>query len=142
MCLHFTFQIPVAYLMGQFLPIENIRQTIVHRHNPCWLTHRGNKQYDTIYMYYHPIPTFISFTYVLWLMQRLNFISRLSSGARILYIVNSCWNFSVFSCDQAALQMVFSVRLSVCPSVCHTFLTMFPSSYHHEIFRSYYQWLK
>ena len=24
----------------------------------------------------------------------------------------------VFSCDQAALQMVFSVRLSVCPSVC------------------------
>ena len=32
--------------------------------------------------------------------------------------------------------------LSVCPSVrlpvCHTFLTMFPSSYHHEIFRSYH----
>ena len=24
------------------------------------------------------------------------------------------------------------------PSVCHTFFTMFPSSYHHEIFRSYY----
>ena len=35
-----------------------------------------------------------------------------------------------------------SVRLSVCPSVCHTFLTMFPSSYHHKIFRSYYQWQK
>ena len=33
-----------------------------------------------------------------------------------------------------------SVHLSVCPSVRHTFLTMFPSSYHHEIFRSYYQW--
>ena len=35
-----------------------------------------------------------------------------------------------------------SVRPSVCPSVClsvcHTFFTMFPSSYHHEIFRSYY----
>ena len=31
-----------------------------------------------------------------------------------------------------------SVRLSVCLSVCHTFFTMFPSSYHHEIFRSYY----
>ena len=43
-----------------------------------------------------------------------------------------------FSCDQAALQMVFSV----CPSVCHTFLTMFPSSYHHEVFRIYYQWRK
>ena len=31
-----------------------------------------------------------------------------------------------------------SVRLSV----RHTFLTMFPSSYHHEIYRSYYQWQK
>ena len=39
----------------------------------------------------------------------------------------------LFSCDQAALWMVFSVRLSVCLSVCRTFLTMFPSSYHHEI---------
>ena len=27
---------------------------------------------------------------------------------------------------------------SVCLSVCHTFFTMFPSSYHHEIFMSYY----
>ena len=35
-----------------------------------------------------------------------------------------------------------SVRLSVCLSVRHTFLTMFPSSYHHEIFWSYYQWQK
>ena len=56
------------------------------------------------------------------------------------YIVFTC----IFSCDQAALQMVFSVCPSVRPSVrlsvCHTFLTMFPSSYHHEIFRSYYQW--
>ena len=55
-------------------------------------------------------------------------------------------SFNIFSCDQAALWMVFSVRLSVCLSVClsvrlsvcHTFLTMFPSSYHHEIFRSYH----
>ena len=51
-------------------------------------------------------------------------------------------HFLIFSCDQAALQMVFSVCPSVCPSVrpsvCHTFFTMFPSSYHHEIFRSYY----
>ena len=46
----------------------------------------------------------------------------------------------VFSCDQAALQMVFSVCPSVRPSVRHTFLTMFPSSDHHEIFRIYYQW--
>ena len=33
-----------------------------------------------------------------------------------------------------------SVRPSVRLSVRHTFLTMSPSSYHHEIFRSYYQW--
>ena len=48
----------------------------------------------------------------------------------------------VFSCDQAAIWLVQSVRpsvrLSVCLSVPHTFFTMFPSSYHHEIFRSYY----
>ena len=35
------------------------------------------------------------------------------------------------SCDQAALWMVFSVRLSVCPPAT-PFFTMFPSSYHHE----------
>ena len=33
-----------------------------------------------------------------------------------------------------------SVRLPVCLSARHTFFTMFPSSYHPEIFRSYYQW--
>ena len=32
-----------------------------------------------------------------------------------------------------------SLRPSVHLSARHTFLTMFPSSYHHEIFRSYYQ---
>ena len=47
------------------------------------------------------------------------------------------------ACFMAA-EIKFSedVRLSVCLSVClsvrHTFLTMFPSSYHHEIFRSYH----
>ena len=40
----------------------------------------------------------------------------------------------IFSCDQAALWMV----QSVCLSVCHTLFTVFPSSYHHEIFRSYF----
>ena len=34
-----------------------------------------------------------------------------------------------------------SVRLSSL-SVRHIFLTMIPSSYHHEMLRSYYQWLK
>ena len=40
------------------------------------------------------------------------------------------------------LSVCLSVCLSVRLSVRHTFLTMFPSSYHHEIFRSYYQWQK
>ena len=47
-----------------------------------------------------------------------------------------------FSCDQAAIWLVQSIRLSVRPSVRlsvrHTFFTMFPSWYHNEIFRSYY----
>ena len=36
---------------------------------------------------------------------------------------------SVFSCDQAALRTLLSVRLSV----CHTFITMFLPSYHQVI---------
>ena len=51
-----------------------------------------------------------------------------------------------FSCDQAALRTLLSVRPSVYLyirlSVCPTFFTMFPSSYHHQIFRSYYHWQK
>ena len=46
----------------------------------------------------------------------------------------------LFSCDQAAIWLVQSVCPSVCLSVRHTFLIMFPSSYHHEIFRSCCQW--
>ena len=56
---------------------------------------------------------------------------------------------SAITCFLAATKQLWmvqsvclSVRLSVRPSVCHTFLTMFPSTYHHEIFRSYYQWQK
>ena len=49
---------------------------------------------------------------------------------------------SCFSCDQAALWMVQSVCASVHLSVCDTFFTMFLTSYHHEIFRSYYHWQK
>ena len=43
-----------------------------------------------------------------------------------------------------SLSLSVSVCLSVCLSVCacHTFFTMFPSWYHHEIFRSDYQWQK
>ena len=46
--------------------------------------------------------------------------------------------YTFFSCDQAALWMVQSARLSD----YYTLFTMFPSSYHHEIFRGYYQWQK
>ena len=64
--------------------------------------------------------------------------------------VKLAWNL-VFQCMGkiflAATKQLYkwyfpSVRLSVCLSVRHTFLTMFPSSYHHEIFWSYYQWQK
>ena len=44
-------------------------------------------------------------------------------------LVCSWGNRNIFSCDQAALWMV----QSVCTSVFHTFLTMFRSSYPHEI---------
>ena len=58
--------------------------------------------------------------------------------SNVIFKMADWWRYWIFSCDQAALWMVFSVCLSVCLSVRHTFLTMFPSSYHHEIFRSYH----
>ena len=42
------------------------------------------------------------------------------------------WLYVVFSCDQAALWMVFSVRLSVCLSVCPS-VTPFWLCFHHRI---------
>ena len=45
------------------------------------------------------------------------------------------WYFYLSVC----LSVCLSVRLSVCLSVRHTFSTMFQSSHHHEIFRSYHQ---
>ena len=58
----------------------------------------------------------------------------------------NCVNIQLLSFLAATKQLYEwispSVRLSVCPPVRHTFLTMFPSSYHHETFRSYYQWQK
>ena len=50
------------------------------------------------------------------------------------------------SCAQAALRTLLFICPSVCPSVrlsvCHTFFTMSPSSYHHDVFSSYYHWQK
>ena len=56
----------------------------------------------------------------------------------LAYISQGVTSAYIFSCDQAAVWLV----LSVCPSVRHTFFTMFPSSYHPEIFRTYNQWQK
>ena len=64
------------------------------------------------------------------------------SGVFIIGKLNLVMPSFLFSCDQAALWMVQSVCLSVCLSVCDTVFTMFLSSYHHEIFRSYYHWQK
>ena len=55
----------------------------------------------------------------------------------ILFCGSSDWQFL------AATKQLFEwFSLSVRPSVCHTFLTMFPSWYNHKIFRNYYQWQK
>ena len=53
-----------------------------------------------------------------------------------------CMDISLFLAATKQLYKWYfpSVRPSVRLSVRHTFFTMFPSSYHHEIFRSYYQW--
>ena len=65
------------------------------------------------------------------------------SSAKMVAILSRRWCVNCpledvavfFSCDQAA---IYWFSPSVRPSVCHTFFTMFPSSYYHEIFRSYY----
>ena len=77
----------------------------------------------------------------LWVMHAL--LRRVLNERFCKHLLNNSYQYSVlFSCDQAALWMVQSVRLSVCLSVRHTFLAMFPSSYHQEMFRSYHQWQK
>ena len=62
----------------------------------------------------------------------------------LIHIADCLWkqpiDACVFSCVSAATKQLYEwFSPSVCPSVRHTFLTMFPSSYHHENFRSYYQ---
>ena len=67
------------------------------------------------------------------------------AGNTIVYYLCEWWQFLAATkqlYEWFSPSVCLSVRPSVRPSVCHTFLTMFPSSYHHEIFRSYYQWQK
>ena len=51
-------------------------------------------------------------------LKNLRFESILSKIIRPVAAIKSLRFALFFSCDQAALWMVFSVRLSVCPSVC------------------------
>ena len=55
-------------------------------------------------------------------------------------VVTSVVICHLFSCFE--LRPSSSMNRSVRLSVCHTVFAMFPSSYHHEIFRSYFQWQK
>ena len=114
--------------------------------NKCrWRIHRYEQ-----YLFYHN-PCHFNCQYILhiskWCQSMIIHIRICSPACSAKVCVrHQTANLCVFSCDQAALWMVQSVRPSVCLSVrlsvCHTFLTMFPSSYHHQIFRSYYQWQK
>ena len=52
---------------------------------------------------------------------------------------------SILAATKQLYEMVQSARLSVClssQSIRHTFFTMFLSSHHHAVFRSYYHWQK
>ena len=53
------------------------------------------------------------------------------SDIRISDIRKSIWN-QIFSCDQAALWMVFSVRLSVCPSHLFHYVPIIVSSWNFQ----------
>ena len=82
---------------------------------------------------------------------RLSFAFRRTNGNQWegidndIHFINECdvqyaWETFIKFLPATSSSTNVSIRLSVCPSVCHTFITMFPSSYHHDIFRSFYQW--
>ena len=83
------------------------------------------------------------YVHCLWKTKQLVFLScynvhllrALLSYHHAMYTVcfeSCCALFLIFSCDQAALWMVFSVCLSVCPSVCLS-VTPFWLCSHHRI---------
>ena len=57
-----------------------------------------------------------------------------TENSRYLVTTFGCLMQTIFLA--ATKQLYEWYFLSICLSVCHTFLTMFPSSYHHEIFRN------
>ena len=109
----------------------------VHAQNDPWVICKLNEQQLSVFS--------IHVVFDLLVMYVFCFLACLS-GDLYRYVHISAEMFAVFSLAWlflAATKQLYdwfspSVRLSVCLSVCHTFFTMFPSSYHHEIFRSYY----
>ena len=94
-----------------------IVRLIDHLQNVCYFM---NFIYWHCHLYLTAVMTsFYISIFVLWWCYFLDFIKYINIwlGLFSLNVLDfSCvW---IFSCDQAALWMVFSVRLSVCPSVC------------------------
>ena len=56
--------------------------------------------------------------------------------SHLLSIFQAKWDVQITYIFLAATKQLYEWYFL---SVCHTFLTMFPSSYHHEIIRSYHQ---
>ena len=87
------------------------------------------------------------YTGMLW--DKLSFLSRTYTYHIELYawLHWITWIYTTKHVLLAATKQLYEwYFLSVCPSVrlsvCHTCLTMFPSSHHHAIFRSFYQWTR
>ena len=77
------------------------------------------------------------FAFVVHNLHLFHWLRYFISNLFLFWLIHKTY-ISYFSCDQAALRTLLSVCLSDRPSICHTFFTMFPSSYHPKIFRSYY----
>ena len=84
---------------------------------------------------------------MVFLNEQTTLLSKISNEFDMQYIqkIQPWFCCALFHCGniisfwlRPSSYMTGSVRPSVCPSFRHTFFTMFPSSYHHEIFRSYY----
>ena len=54
---------------------------------------------------------------------------------RCMHLMNAFFSYTIFSCNQAALQMVFSVRPSVCLSVRLSVTPFSPCSHHRIIMK-------
>ena len=96
-------------------------------------THLG----EIFKMLWQELDIYILYIYMTLLIIDMDFLYQFNLG-----LIAPLFSFFLAATKQLYKWYFPSVRLSVRLSVCHTFLTMFPSSYHHEIVRSYYQWPK